>query len=65
MLQVLIYGPPIVGKTTLSKQICEAYGLVYVSPQTVVQDIIEDLVSFTSFRYLISDLTKLHISFKL
>ncbi|KOB74470.1 Adenylate kinase 7 [Operophtera brumata] len=41
--KVVVYGPPIVGKTTLSKLICEAYGLVYVSPETVAQDILEDL----------------------
>ncbi|XP_072940492.1 uncharacterized protein Dpy-30L2 [Epargyreus clarus] len=41
--KVLVYGPPIVGKTTLSKLICEAYGLVYISPTTVAQDLLEDL----------------------
>ncbi|CAG9560394.1 unnamed protein product [Danaus chrysippus] len=41
--KVVVYGPPIVGKTTLSKLICEAYGLVYISPETVVQDLMEDL----------------------
>ncbi|XP_045493648.1 adenylate kinase 7-like isoform X1 [Colias croceus] len=41
--KVIVYGPPIVGKTTLSKLICEAYGLVYISPETVVEDIIKDL----------------------
>ncbi|XP_059062153.1 adenylate kinase 7-like isoform X2 [Achroia grisella] len=41
--KVIVYGPPIVGKTTLSKLICEAYGLVYISPETVAQDILDDL----------------------
>lgn len=41
--KVIIYGPPIVGKTTLSKLICKAYGLIYISPETVAQDILEDL----------------------
>ncbi|XP_030023448.2 adenylate kinase 7 [Manduca sexta] len=41
--KVIVYGPPIVGKTTLSKLICEAYGLVYISPETVADDIAEDL----------------------
>ncbi|XP_038210514.1 adenylate kinase 7-like [Zerene cesonia] len=41
--KVIVYGPPIVGKTTLSKLICEAYGLVYISPETVVEDLIKDL----------------------
>lgn len=40
-----MYGPPIVGKTILSKQICEAYGLMYVSLETAAQDVMEDLVS--------------------
>lgn len=44
--QVIVHGPPIVGKTTLSKLICEAYGLVYVSAETVAQDLLEDLVSY-------------------
>lgn len=44
VLQVVVYGPPIVGKTTLSKLICEAYALLYVSPETVANDIMEDLV---------------------
>lgn len=44
VLQVVVYGPPLVGKTTLSKLICEAYGLLYVSPETVANDIMEDLV---------------------
>ncbi|XP_063839606.1 adenylate kinase 7-like [Ostrinia nubilalis] len=41
--KVIVYGPPIVGKTTLSKLLCEAYGLVYISPETVAQDMLEDL----------------------
>ncbi|XP_045513960.1 adenylate kinase 7-like isoform X1 [Pieris brassicae] len=41
--KVIVYGPPIIGKTTLSKLICEAYGLIYISPDTVVDDIINDL----------------------
>ncbi|CAH0627194.1 unnamed protein product [Chrysodeixis includens] len=41
--KVIIFGPPIVGKTTLAKSICEAYGLVYISPETVAQSMIEDL----------------------
>ncbi|KAJ8732098.1 hypothetical protein PYW08_014828 [Mythimna loreyi] len=41
--KIVIYGPPIVGKTTLAKSICEAYGLVYVSPETLAQDLLEDL----------------------
>lgn len=41
----MVYGPPIVGKTILSKQICEAYGLMYVSLETAAQDVMEDLVS--------------------
>ncbi|KAL0840428.1 hypothetical protein ABMA28_015683 [Loxostege sticticalis] len=41
--KVVVYGPPIVGKTTLSKLLCEAYGLVYISPETVAQDMLEDL----------------------
>ncbi|XP_073951884.1 adenylate kinase 7-like [Choristoneura fumiferana] len=41
--KIVVYGPPIVGKTTLSKQICEAYGLVYLSPETAAQDVMEDL----------------------
>ncbi|CAH2107413.1 unnamed protein product [Euphydryas editha] len=41
--KVIVHGPPIVGKTTLSKLICEAYGLVYVSAETVAQDLLEDL----------------------
>ncbi|XP_049866241.1 adenylate kinase 7-like [Pectinophora gossypiella] len=41
--KIIIYGPPIVGKTTVCKQLCEAYGLVYISPDTVAQDIMEDL----------------------
>lgn len=43
-LQVVIHGPPLVGKTTLARRVCESYGLVYVSPETVVQDLIDDLV---------------------
>ncbi|KAJ0179940.1 hypothetical protein K1T71_004531 [Dendrolimus kikuchii] len=42
--KVVIYGPPLVGKKTLAKMICEAYGLVYVAPDTIVQDLIDDLV---------------------
>ncbi|XP_050682213.1 adenylate kinase 7-like isoform X2 [Leptidea sinapis] len=41
--KVIVYGPPIVGKTTLSKLISDAYGLMYISPETVVDDIIDDL----------------------
>ncbi|XP_026729312.1 adenylate kinase 7-like isoform X2 [Trichoplusia ni] len=41
--KIVIYGPPIAGKTTLAKSICEAYGLVYISPETVAQDMLEDL----------------------
>ncbi|RVE46311.1 hypothetical protein evm_009030 [Chilo suppressalis] len=41
--KIMVYGPPIIGKTTLSKLIAEAYGLVYISPETVAQDIMEDL----------------------
>ncbi|PZC85369.1 hypothetical protein B5X24_HaOG201865 [Helicoverpa armigera] len=41
--KIVIYGPPITGKTTLAKSICEAYGLVYISPETVAQDMLEDL----------------------
>ncbi|CAG5040039.1 unnamed protein product [Parnassius apollo] len=41
--KVLIYGPPLIGKTTLSKLICEAYGLVYISQDTIVEDILKDL----------------------
>ncbi|XP_023951612.1 adenylate kinase 7 [Bicyclus anynana] len=41
--KVIVYGPPIVGKTTLSKLICESYGLLYISPETVANDIMEDL----------------------
>ncbi|KAJ2946944.1 hypothetical protein O0L34_g16290 [Tuta absoluta] len=41
--KIVVYGPPLVGKTTLSKKICENYGLMYVSPETIVQDTIEDL----------------------
>ncbi|CAK1553644.1 unnamed protein product [Leptosia nina] len=42
-IDVIVYGPPIVGKTTLSKLICEAYGLIYISPDTVADDIMNDL----------------------
>ncbi|KAG7299423.1 hypothetical protein JYU34_016376 [Plutella xylostella] len=41
--KVVIHGPPLVGKTTLARRVCESYGLVYVSPETVVQDLIDDL----------------------
>ncbi|XP_034824612.2 uncharacterized protein yrt [Maniola hyperantus] len=41
--KVIVYGPPILGKTTLSKLICQAYGLLYVSPETVAEDILQDL----------------------
>ncbi|CAG9785119.1 unnamed protein product [Diatraea saccharalis] len=41
--KIIVYGPPIVGKTTLSKLTAEAYGLVYISPDTVAQDMLEDL----------------------
>ncbi|XP_047527068.1 adenylate kinase 7-like [Vanessa atalanta] len=41
--KVIVHGPPIVGKTTLSKLICEAYGLLYVSPETIAEDILDDL----------------------
>lgn len=56
-MQVIVYGPPLVGKTTLSKLICEAYGLLYVSPETVANDIMEDLVyamSCFSFEFKVS-----------
>ncbi|XP_063361039.1 adenylate kinase 7-like [Cydia amplana] len=41
--KIVIYGPPIVGKTALAKQICENYGLVYISPETAAKDVMEDL----------------------
>ncbi|XP_068630658.1 adenylate kinase 7-like [Battus philenor] len=41
--KIIIYGPLLVGKTTLSKLICEAYGLVYVSPETIAEDIAQSL----------------------
>ncbi|XP_028032525.1 adenylate kinase 7-like [Bombyx mandarina] len=41
--KVIVYGPPLVGKTTLSNLICESYGLLYISPETIVQDTIDDL----------------------
>ncbi|XP_063532163.1 adenylate kinase 7-like [Cydia strobilella] len=41
--KIIVYGPPIVGKTTLAKQICENYGLVYISPETAAKDVMEDL----------------------
>ncbi|CAB3242899.1 unnamed protein product [Arctia plantaginis] len=41
--KILVYGPPIVGKTTLAKLICHNYGLVYISPETVAQDLLSDL----------------------
>lgn len=47
-MQVIVYGPPIVGKSTLSKLISEAYGLIYISPETVAQDILDDLVSLSN-----------------
>lgn len=37
------------GKTTLSKQICESYGLMYVSLDVVAKDIMDDLVSVSHF----------------
>lgn len=44
--QIVVYGPPITGKTALAKSICEAYGLNYISPETVAQDLEADLVSY-------------------
>ncbi|KAH9644244.1 hypothetical protein HF086_003743 [Spodoptera exigua] len=41
--KIVIYGPPICGKTSLAISICDAYGLVYISPETVAQDMLEDL----------------------
>ncbi|XP_026328689.1 adenylate kinase 7-like [Hyposmocoma kahamanoa] len=41
--KVVIYGPPLVGKTSLAKQICERYGLLYVSPETIAADMTEEL----------------------
>ncbi|KAI5631958.1 adenylate kinase 7 [Phthorimaea operculella] len=41
--KIVVYGPPLVGKTTLSKMIAENYGLMFVSPETIVQDTIDDL----------------------
>ena len=52
--QIVIYGPPIVGKTTLAKSICEAYGLVYISPETVAQDLEADLVSYKLYNFVLN-----------
>ncbi|XP_014363672.2 adenylate kinase 7 [Papilio machaon] len=41
--KIVIYGPIMIGKSTLSRLICENYGLVYVSPDTIVNDMIKDL----------------------
>ncbi|XP_063379334.1 adenylate kinase 7-like [Cydia fagiglandana] len=41
--KIVVYGPPTVGKTTLAKQICENYGLIYISPDTAAKDVMEDL----------------------
>ncbi|CAH1644257.1 unnamed protein product [Spodoptera littoralis] len=41
--KIIVYGPPICGKTTMAKSICDTYGLIYVSPETVAQDLLEDL----------------------
>ncbi|CAH0727771.1 unnamed protein product, partial [Brenthis ino] len=41
--KIIVYGSPLVGKTTLCKLICEAYGLVYISPDKVAEDLLEDL----------------------
>ncbi|KAL4703485.1 hypothetical protein ACJJTC_014355 [Scirpophaga incertulas] len=48
--KVIVYGPPIVGKTTLSKLICETYGLVYISKETVIQDVIDELTWRINYR---------------
>lgn len=42
-IKVLIHGPPASGKTTLAKDLCNKYGLHYVSPETVVEETLENL----------------------
>lgn len=49
-IHVIIHGPPAIGKTRLAKKLCDYYGGHYVSVKVMIEETINELVSFTSIQ---------------
>lgn len=43
-INIIIHGPPTVGKTVLAKYICDHYGTHYISVKTMIEDTVRDMV---------------------
>ncbi|KAJ8925523.1 hypothetical protein NQ315_009362 [Exocentrus adspersus] len=66
-LKAIIHGPPASGKTTLARRLCQLYGAHYVTVETMVEEILQDLVktfSTTTTKHTRSPLKKERIAHK-
>lgn len=45
-IHIIIHGPPAIGKTRLAKKLCDYYGGHYVSVKVMIEETINELVSF-------------------